>query len=125
GQAGRACEQAQQGEGGAEKRQGVCRVLHDHCVLGGGATGAKLSCGVQCAYYTVKARVGHRKNSGGGSVRKDNILGNLPDATAQERFEPLLEAQGVLIERITSRGQCSAPDSWYDAPRTEWVMLVK
>ncbi|MCB1648452.1 MAG: cupin domain-containing protein [Pseudomonadales bacterium] len=57
-------------------------------------------------------------------MEKSNLLQGLPDAGQAEQFEPLLNAQGVLIERITSRGQCSAAQDWYQSPRAEWVMLV-
>lgn len=56
---------------------------------------------------------------------KGNILGALPDASAAEVFEPLWRQGGVLIERIVSQGQRSAPDTWYEQEQNEWVMLVK
>ena len=58
-------------------------------------------------------------------VEKANLLRGLPDAGAAEQFEPLLEAEGVLVERITSRGQCSAADDWYQSARAEWVTVVQ
>ena len=54
-----------------------------------------------------------------------NILSELPDASAEEVFQPLWEQSGVLIERIVSRGQRSAPDTWYEQDRHEWVLLLK
>lgn len=53
-----------------------------------------------------------------------NILGARPDAGDKEVFEPLWQEQGVLIERIVSRGQRSAPDTWYEQDRNEWVLLL-
>lgn len=54
-----------------------------------------------------------------------NILGALPNASAAEVFEPLWQEGGVLIERIVSRGQRSAPGTWYEQDRHEWVLLLK
>lgn len=54
-----------------------------------------------------------------------NILSVLPDASAKEAFEPLWQEAGVLIERIVSRGQRSAPDTWYEQDKNEWVLLLK
>lgn len=54
-----------------------------------------------------------------------NILGALADASAAEVFEPLWQEGGVLIERIVSRGQRSAPGTWYEQDRHEWVLLIK
>lgn len=55
-------------------------------------------------------------------------MGNLfriPSSDAQgERFETLLEQQGMTVERIVSTGQASAPGFWYDSPRAEWVVLL-
>jgi cupin 2 domain-containing protein len=56
---------------------------------------------------------------------KGNILGALPDASAVEVFEPLWKEAGVLIERIVSRGQRSAPETWYEQAQNEWVLLLK
>lgn len=58
-------------------------------------------------------------------MNKGNLLDKLPTVGQGEVFEALLERQGVLIERIVSRGQCSAPDFWYESRRTEWVLLLR
>ena len=58
-------------------------------------------------------------------MKKINLLENLPDALAQERFEALVDEHGVRVERIVSQGQCSAKDFWYDQKLNEWVMLLK
>lgn len=47
---------------------------------------------------------------------------NLPN---REVFEPLLESDRILIERIISTGQTTPPDEWYDQARDEWVMLLQ
>ena len=54
-----------------------------------------------------------------------NILRELPDASEAEVFQPLWEQSGVLIERIVSHGQRSAPGIWYEQDRHEWVLLLK
>jgi len=54
-----------------------------------------------------------------------NILNSLPDASAEEVFQALWQEAGVLIERIVSRGQRSAPDTWYEQDENEWVLLLK
>jgi len=33
--------------------------------------------------------------------------------------------KGTRIERIVSRGHCSAAGFWYDQAETEWVLLVQ
>ena len=53
-----------------------------------------------------------------------NILANLPDASAGEVFETLVEGGGVRIERIVSRGQATPAGEWYDQPWDEWVLVV-
>ena len=53
-----------------------------------------------------------------------NIFADLPDADPEEVFETLLECNGLRIERITSAGQTTEPDQWYDQGWDEWVLLV-
>ena len=53
-----------------------------------------------------------------------NLLAGLPDAGASEVTETLLDAPGLRIERIVSRGQASPPDFWYDQAETEWVAVL-
>jgi cupin 2 domain-containing protein len=54
-----------------------------------------------------------------------NLLQGLPDATQGEVFETLVRAGEVLIERIVSQGQASAPGLWYEQARAEWVVLLQ
>ena len=44
---------------------------------------------------------------------------------AAEAFEPLLECQGVKIERIISHSAASPEGFWYDQDQDEWVLLLK
>jgi cupin 2 domain-containing protein len=54
-----------------------------------------------------------------------NLLTNLPAALPDERFDTLLSAEGLTIERIVSLGHVSPPGFWYDEPRHEWVLVVE
>lgn len=52
-----------------------------------------------------------------------NIFAQLPAQLEQERFDELLRAEHLRIERIVSQGQTS-PD-WYDQIDNEWVMVLE
>ena len=56
--------------------------------------------------------------------RSGNILTGLPDARGGEIFEPLVERNGVRVERIVSRGQATPDGEWYDQAGDEWVLVV-
>lgn len=43
----------------------------------------------------------------------------------RELFEPLIQTDQVLIERIISTGQTTPEGEWYDQPRDEWVLLLQ
>lgn len=58
-------------------------------------------------------------------MKKNNIFESLPDTTAEEIFETLLEDGRYKIERIVSEGQATAPDQWYDQDWDEWVVLLQ
>jgi len=58
-------------------------------------------------------------------LEQGNFLEQLPDAQAGEAFEPIVKTNGLLIERIVSRGHRSAPGQWYEQAQNEWVMLVR
>jgi cupin 2 domain-containing protein len=53
-----------------------------------------------------------------------NLLWPLPDASAAEHIDPLLNQPGLRIERIVSWGQASPPGFWYDQPEAEWVLVL-
>ena len=42
-----------------------------------------------------------------------------------ELFESLLSTEKVLIERIISTGQITAPGEWYNQETDEWVLLLQ
>lgn len=58
-------------------------------------------------------------------MKKTNFFEHLPEASAQEYFDTLVEGKGTRIERIVSHGQCSPKGFWYDQDMNEWVMLLK
>jgi cupin 2 domain-containing protein len=58
------------------------------------------------------------------AIRNLFSLGKLKDPK-DEVFEKLLEAPGVLVERIVSTGQASPDGFWYDQPDDEWVALLQ
>ncbi len=49
----------------------------------------------------------------------------LPEFGNSEIFEPLCQADNLLIERIVSFGQVTAAGEWYDQTRHEWVVLLQ
>ena len=55
----------------------------------------------------------------------DNIFHDLPPVNAgDEAFQTLLQAPGVRVERIVSRGHRSPDGFWYDQDMDEWVLLL-
>ncbi len=58
------------------------------------------------------------------SIVTGNLLADLPDASLGEVFQPLLEQDGVRIERIVSHGQATPEGEWYDQGCDEWVLLL-
>ena len=53
-----------------------------------------------------------------------NLLSPLPDASAGEIFEALVERSQVRIERIVSCGQITPEDGVYYQDEDEWVLLL-
>ncbi len=57
-----------------------------------------------------------------------NIL-DLPSAQAlqapQELYETLAAGDGILIERIISRGHTTPVGDWLDSEQDEWVLLLQ
>ncbi|MGB0740565.1 MAG: cupin domain-containing protein [Planctomycetaceae bacterium] len=54
-----------------------------------------------------------------------NLFDNLPESLPEELVEVLAENRQVRIERITTTGQHSPPDFWYDQAEYEWVVLLR
>jgi cupin 2 domain-containing protein len=55
----------------------------------------------------------------------NNIFNRIPAELKDELIEVLLDAKGIIIERIVSRGHASPQDFWYDQDRDEYVILIK
>jgi len=58
-------------------------------------------------------------------VKKENLFSGVPASMRAEFVERIAYQKGVRIERIVSRGHCSAAGFWYDQAETEWVLLVQ
>lgn len=55
-----------------------------------------------------------------------NFFADIPAALPQELVETWLQAEGLRIERIVSRGHTAPADGgWYEQAEHEWVMLVQ
>lgn len=54
-----------------------------------------------------------------------NIFEQIPVVLHGEVFDSLVEANGVRIERIISRGHVSPETGWYDQGKNEWVMVLR
>ena len=54
-----------------------------------------------------------------------NILSSLPTDLTNEVFEDLITGGQFRLERIVSKGQCLAPDFWYDQDEHEWVVVLE
>lgn len=60
----------------------------------------------------------------GGSPEMPNLLHPLPQATDAEITELLAGSPSARVERITSHGQSSPADFWYDQDEDEWVAVL-
>jgi cupin 2 domain-containing protein len=58
-------------------------------------------------------------------MKTGNLLQGIPAELPQEITESLAAGNGVRIERIISKGHCSASDFWYGQEQNEWVLLIK
>ena len=54
-----------------------------------------------------------------------NLFTPVSDNGAEEIFDVILEAGGVRIERIVSRGHTSPANGWYDQDEDEWVLVLQ
>jgi cupin 2 domain-containing protein len=55
----------------------------------------------------------------------DNLEDGIPAALPHELVTTLVQAEGVRIERVVSRGHASPPGFWYDQAEDEFVLLVE
>lgn len=53
-----------------------------------------------------------------------NLLGDLPDARREERFQDLVCWTGCRLERIVSFGQATPAGQWLEQDRDEWVAVL-
>lgn len=53
-----------------------------------------------------------------------NLFEAIPQQLPEELFEPLLQREGIRLERIVSHGHTTPPGEWYDQPQDEWVVLL-
>lgn len=65
-----------------------------------------------------------------GNAAGPSAGGNLfrvpaPPSGSEELLDLLAAGAGCRIERIVSAGQATAPGSWYDQSRDEWVALLQ
>jgi len=54
-----------------------------------------------------------------------NIFDEIPAELPDELATVLVNASGVRIERIVSRGHASPDDFWYDQDENEFVIVLK
>ncbi|MCL1126023.1 cupin domain-containing protein [Shewanella surugensis] len=59
-------------------------------------------------------------------MKKINLFA-LPQSLdlSEEVFQPLVENDHVLIERIISKAHVTPEGEWYDQVKNEWVMVLK
>lgn len=55
---------------------------------------------------------------------RSNLLTDIPADLPEELVQSLLDAPGLRIERIVSRGHASPEGFWYDQECHEWVLLL-
>jgi cupin 2 domain-containing protein len=53
-----------------------------------------------------------------------NLFIDVPSRCDAERFDPLLSAPNLRIERIVSTGQATPAGQWYDQEWAEWVVVL-
>ncbi|HTU26690.1 MAG TPA: hypothetical protein VMF30_14880 [Pirellulales bacterium] len=49
-----------------------------------------------------------------------NLLDRVPSELVEEAFEPLVQGEHLLVERIVSRGHVTPEGTWLAADRHEW-----
>jgi len=55
----------------------------------------------------------------------NNLFEQIPEQLPKELTSVLLQSSQLRIERIVSKGQASAADSWYQQTEHEWVLLLQ
>lgn len=54
-----------------------------------------------------------------------NLFADIPDHLPDELFTPLLQQNGIVIERIVSQGHSTPKDQWYNQKQDEWVIVLQ
>ncbi|HEV8016528.1 MAG TPA: cupin domain-containing protein [Stellaceae bacterium] len=54
-----------------------------------------------------------------------NLYVEMQAPLGAERFDEILAAPGLRIERIVSTGQATPPGEWLDQAQAEWVILLR
>jgi cupin 2 domain-containing protein len=54
-----------------------------------------------------------------------NLFDEISGPLSQERFETLLRAEGIKLERIVSFGHTTRPGDWLDQETDEWVAVLR
>jgi cupin 2 domain-containing protein len=57
-------------------------------------------------------------------VETGNLFAGVAARLDAERFDTLVETEGLRLERIVSTGQTTPAGEWFDQDRDEWVVLV-
>lgn len=55
----------------------------------------------------------------------NNLFAGVPAALPEEQCDVLLEAPGIRLERIVSRGHVTPSGEWYDQTTNEWVLVLR
>jgi cupin 2 domain-containing protein len=58
-------------------------------------------------------------------IKRENIFEQIPARLPEELIQEIATCGRVRIERILSRGHCSADGFWYDQNWDEWVLLIQ
>jgi cupin 2 domain-containing protein len=56
--------------------------------------------------------------------RMKNLFNDVPSRSDAERFDPLLSAPNLRIERIVSIGHATPAGQWFDQDWAEWVVVL-
>jgi cupin 2 domain-containing protein len=59
------------------------------------------------------------------NINKTSIFVGIPTRLPEELCQTLFTSPSIRIERIVSKGHCSAENFWYDQDQDEWVMLIQ
>ena len=63
--------------------------------------------------------------TGNMNIDSTSIFAGIPKQLPEELCQTLLTSPSVRIERIISKGHCSADGFWYDQTQDEWVLLLQ